>query len=245
MKSFVSGLSLLPVLLLPFAVFAADPNVLAQQQAAKLEPKVIEWRRDLHRHPELSNREFRTAAKVSEHLQSLGLEVQTGVAHTGVVALLKGDYPGPLIALRADMDALPVTEAVDLPFASKIKADYRGQEVGVMHACGHDTHVAILMGVAEALSNLRSQLHGEVMFIFQPAEEGAPEGEEGGAELMLKQGLFAAKPERVFGLHVTSNLPTGMIGSEPGQPWPVKTLSVSRLKDVKPMAPVPGMAPTP
>lgn len=111
---------------------------------------MIEWRRDLHRHPELSNREFRTAAKVSEHLQSLGLEVQTGVAHTGVVALLKGDYPGPLIALRADMDALPVTEAVDLPFASKVKADYRGQEVGVMHACGHDTHVAILMGVAEA-----------------------------------------------------------------------------------------------
>lgn len=150
MKSFVSGLSLVPAWLLPFAVFAADPNVLAQQQAAKLEPKVIEWRRDLHRHPELSNREFRTAAKVSEHLQSLGLEVQTGVAHTGVVALLKGDYPGPLIALRADMDALPVTEAVDLPFASKVKADYRGQEVGVMHACGHDTHVAILMGVAEA-----------------------------------------------------------------------------------------------
>ncbi len=150
MKSFVSGLSLLPAWLLPFAVFTADPNVLAQQQAAKLESKVIEWRRDLHRHPELSNREFRTAAKVSEHLQSLGLEVQTGVAHTGVVALLKGDYPGPLIALRADMDALPVTEAVDLPFASKVKADYRGQEVGVMHACGHDTHVAILMGVAEA-----------------------------------------------------------------------------------------------
>ncbi len=150
MKSFVSGLSLVPAWLLPFAVFAADPTVLAQQQAAKLEPKVIEWRRDLHRHPELSNREFRTAAKVSEHLQSLGLEVQTGVAHTGVVALLKGDYPGPLIALRADMDALPVTEAVDLPFASKVKADYRGQEVGVMHACGHDTHVAILMGVAEA-----------------------------------------------------------------------------------------------
>ncbi|MBO2584370.1 amidohydrolase [Shewanella algae] len=216
MKSFVSGLSLVPAWLLPFAVFAADPNVLAQQQAAKLEPKVIEWRRDLHRHPELSNREFRTAAKVSEHLQSLGLEVQTGVAHTGVVALLKGDYPGPLIALRADMDALPVTEAVDLPFASKVKADYRGQEVGVMHACGHDTHVAILMGVAEALSNLQSQLHGEVMFIFQPAEEGAPEGEEGGAELMLKQGLFAAKPERVFGLHVTSNLPTGMIGLRGG-----------------------------
>ncbi len=197
------------------AVFANTPD--AAKLTANVEQKVIEWRRDLHQHPELSNREFRTSKVIAQHLESLGLEVQTGVAHTGVVAILKGAKPGPLIGIRADMDALPVTEVVDLPFASKATDTYRGQTVGVMHACGHDTHVAMLMGVAENLVNAKDSLAGDVMFIFQPAEEGAPAGEEGGAELMLKEGLFAKrKPEQVFGMHVTSSLPTGVIGLRSG-----------------------------
>jgi len=182
-----------------------------------LEKKVIEWRRHLHQNPELSNREYKTSAYVEKHLRSLGLEVETGVAHTGVVAILKGGKPGPLVALRADMDALPVAEQTDLPFASKVTAVYRGQETGVMHACGHDTHVAILMGVAEALTKQKEQMQGDVMFIFQPAEEGAPEGEEGGAALMLKEGLFAKrKPDAAFGLHITSSLPVGYAGLRAG-----------------------------
>ncbi|MGI2000212.1 amidohydrolase [Shewanella frigidimarina] len=194
---------------------ASVPN--AAELTAQVESKVIGWRRDLHQHPELSNREFRTSKVIEQHLKSLGLEVQTGIAHTGVVAILKGGKPGPLIGLRADMDALPVTEVVDLPFASKATDTYRNQTVGVMHACGHDTHVAMLMGVAENLVKVKDSLAGDVMFIFQPAEEGAPEGEQGGAELMLKQGLFAKrKPEQVFGMHVTSSMPTGMIGLRSG-----------------------------
>ncbi|MDD8060894.1 MULTISPECIES: amidohydrolase [Shewanella] len=189
----------------------------AAELTAQVESKVIAWRRDLHQHPELSNREFRTSKVIEKHLKSLGLEVQTGIAHTGVVAILKGGKPGPLIGLRADMDALPVTEVVDLPFASKATDTYRGQKVGVMHACGHDTHVAMLMGVAENLVKVKDSLAGDVMFIFQPAEEGAPEGEQGGAELMLKQGLFAKrKPDQVFGMHVTSSMPTGVIGLRSG-----------------------------
>lgn len=184
---------------------------------ADLEQKVIEWRRDLHQHPELSNREFRTAKVVTEHLEALGLEVQTGVAHTGVVGLLKGAKPGPTIALRADMDALPVTELTDVPFASKAVSEYRGKEVGVMHACGHDLHVAMLMGAAEQLTAMRDQLAGNVVFIFQPAEEGAPAGEEGGAELMLKEGMFKQyQPEAVFGIHVWSAGNTGQIGYREG-----------------------------
>lgn len=194
---------------------ASVPN--AAELTAQVESKVIAWRRDLHQHPELSNREFRTSKVIEKHLKSLGLEVQTGIAHTGVVAILKGGKPGPLIGLRADMDALPVTEVVDLPFASKATDTYRGQKVGVMHACGHDTHVAMLMGVAENLVKVKDSLAGDVMFIFQPAEEGAPEGEQGGAELMLKEGLFAKrKPEQVFGMHVTSSMPTGVIGLRSG-----------------------------
>ncbi|MCH1930007.1 amidohydrolase [Shewanella sp. A25] len=189
----------------------------AAKLAAQVEQKVIDWRRDLHQHPELSNREFRTSKVIEKHLKSLGLEVQSGVAHTGVVAILKGGKPGPLIAIRADMDALPVTEVVDVPFASKATDTYRGQTVGVMHACGHDTHVAMLMGVAESLNKVKESLAGDVMFIFQPAEEGAPDGEEGGAELMLKEGLFTKrKPDQVFGMHVTSSLPSGMIGVRSG-----------------------------
>lgn len=197
------------------AATSAMPD--AAKLAAGVEQKVIDWRRDLHQHPELSNREFRTSKIIEKHLKSLGLEVQTGIAHTGVVGILKGGKPGPLIAIRADMDALPVTEVVDLPFASKATDTYRDQKVGVMHACGHDTHVAMLMGVAESLAKVKDSLAGDVMFIFQPAEEGAPEGEEGGAKLMLKEGLFAKrKPDQVFGMHVTSSMPSGMIGLRSG-----------------------------
>jgi amidohydrolase len=173
------------------------------RRATQIESKVVAWRRDFHAHPELGNRETRTAGIVADHLRSLGIEVKTGVAHTGVVGVLRGGRPGKVVALRADMDALPVTEQVDLPFASKVKTTYNGQEVGVMHACGHDTHTAILMGVAEILSGMKDQLSGTVKFIFQPAEEGAPAGEEGGAALMLKEGAFEnPKPDAVFGLHV-------------------------------------------
>lgn len=196
--------------------FASRINTQLEQATQSVSEKVITWRRHLHQYPELSNREFETAKYITNHLKSLGLEVQTGVAHTGVVAKLSGGKKGPLIALRADMDALPVTEQVDLPFASKQTSTYRGNEVGVMHACGHDTHVAILMAVAESLVKIKEQLAGEVLFVFQPAEEGAPEGEEGGAELMLKEGLFKQKPEAVFGLHVTSSLNTGQIGFREG-----------------------------
>jgi amidohydrolase len=185
--------------------------------ARTLDAKVIEWRRDFHQHPELSNRETRTADVVAKRLRSYGLEVKTGIALTGVTALLRGAQPGPRIALRADMDALPVVESGDLPFKSRATTSYRGETVGVMHACGHDAHTAILLGVAEILSGLRSQLRGEVLFVFQPAEEGAPDGEKGGASRMLAEGVFeGAKPDAVFGLHVVSSLPTGVIGYRSG-----------------------------
>jgi amidohydrolase len=173
------------------------------RRAAQVQGKVVAWRRDIHAHPELSNRETRTADLVAQHLRSLGIEVRTGVAHTGVVGVLRGGKPGPVVALRADMDALPVTEEVDVPFASKVRATYNGQDVGVMHACGHDTHVAMLMGVAEVLAGMRNDLPGTVKFIFQPAEEGAPAGERGGAALMIEEGaLDDPKPSAIFGLHV-------------------------------------------
>ncbi len=181
----------------------------------ELEPKVIEWRRDIHENPELSNREFNTAAKVAAHLTSLGMEVQTGVAHTGVIGILKGGKPGPTVALRADMDGLPVVEQADVPFASKAISQYEGKEVGVMHACGHDTHVAILMGVAEILSGVRKDIRGTVNFIFQPAEEGAPVGEEGGADLMVKEGVMEGV-DAVFGLHINSKTEAGKITYKPG-----------------------------
>ncbi|MBD58199.1 amidohydrolase [uncultured Pseudoalteromonas sp.] len=196
--------------------FASDINTELKSANKSVSEKVIKWRRHLHQYPELSNREFETAKYVAKHLLSLGLEVQTGVAHTGVVAKLKGGKKGPLIALRADMDALPVKEQVDLPFASTQTTEYKGNTVGVMHACGHDNHVAILMAAAESLVKIKDQLAGDILFIFQPAEEGAPDGEEGGAELMLKEGLFKEKPEAVFGLHVTSSLNTGQIGFREG-----------------------------
>ncbi len=186
-------------------------------EAKKVESDVIRWRRDFHQNPELGNRETRTAKIVAEHLRSLGMEVREGVAHTGVVGVLKGGKPGPVVALRADMDALPVREEVDVPFASKVRTTYNGMEVGVMHACGHDAHVAILMGVARVLSSMREQIPGTVKFIFQPAEEGAPAGEEGGAEMMVKEkALENPRPAAIFALHVTSRYEVGTINYRPG-----------------------------
>ena len=197
--------------LLPMHSLAAD--VTAKIDAVM--PKVVEWRRDFHQHPELSNQEFRTARIVADHLRSLGMEVETEVAHTGVVGTLRGG-DGPIVALRADMDGLPVTELVDLPFASKARGVYQGREVGVMHACGHDNHVAILMGVAEVLAGMGDDLPGTVKFIFQPAEEGTPDGSVGGAELMLMEGAFEnPRPDVVFGLHVFP-FPAGTIATRPG-----------------------------
>lgn len=187
-----------------------------EKQARDIEQKMIAWRRDLHQNPELSNREFKTSAKVAEHLKSLGIEVQTGIAHTGVVGILKGGKPGPVIALRADMDALPVTERNNLPFASKEKATFNGQETGVMHACGHDAHVAILMSVAEILSKNKNDLKGTIKFIFQPAEEGAPAGEKGGAGLMVEEGVLEnPNVDVIFGLHVRSISKLGVIEYRP------------------------------
>ena len=198
-----------------------QPSSLAKaidDAARDVNARVIAWRRDFHEHPELGNREFRTAGIVAAHLRQLGLdEVRTGVAHTGVVGVLKGALPGPVIALRADMDALPVQEEVDVPFASKARATWNGEDVGVMHACGHDAHTAMLMGVAEILVLMRGRLRGTVKFLFQPAEEMPPEGEEGGAQLMIKEGAMQdPAPEAVFGLHITSALPSGVIGCKAG-----------------------------
>jgi amidohydrolase len=184
--------------------------------ARRVEPAVIATRRDIHEHPELGNRELRTAKLVADRLQALGIETRTGVAHTGVIGILKGGKPGRVVALRADMDALPVTEQVELPFASKVRTTYNGQEVGVMHACGHDAHVAILLGVAEILAGMRADLPGTVKFLFQPAEEGAPQGEEGGAALMVKEGaLENPKVDAVFGLHVTSRYEVNELAYRP------------------------------
>jgi len=197
------------------ALLAAGQPVLAQSgstdplarevetRLAAVMPKVIAWRRDIHQHPELGNREVRTAKLVAEHLRRLGIEVQTEVGVTGVVGVLRGGRAGPVVALRADMDALPVTEQVDLPFKSTVRTIYNGADVGVMHACGHDNHVAILMGVAEIFAGMRAQIPGTVKFIFQPAEEGPPAGEEGGAPLMVKEGVLQnPRPDAIFGLHV-------------------------------------------
>ena len=198
--------------MLALGVLMATLSQSIDTAAAKVEAKVIACRRDIHEHPELGNRETRTAKLVADRLRELGIEVRENVAHTGVIGLLRGGKPGKVVALRADMDALPVSEQVDLPFASKVRTTYNGQEVGVMHACGHDAHVAILLGVAEVLAGVRDQIPGTVKFLFQPAEEGAPAGEEGGAELMVKEGaLENPKVDAVFGLHVTSRFPVGEI----------------------------------
>ena len=190
---------------------------LLDKYASEIEQKMVQWRREIHQNPELSNREFKTAEKVATHLKALGIEVKTKVAHTGVVGILRGRKPGPVIALRADMDALPVTERVDVPFASKVRGEYNGIETGIMHACGHDTHVAILMATAEVLSKVRDQLPGTIKFIFQPAEEGTPPGEEGGADLMVEEGVLNNPDvEAIFGLHISSDIPVGTLAYKPG-----------------------------
>jgi amidohydrolase len=192
------------------AAHAATPISAAQIKAASeaIAPKVVAWRRDIHEHPELSNREFRTSALVAAHLKSLGMEVRENVAKTGVVGVLRGGKPGPVVALRADMDALPVLEATGLPFASKAMGEYLGKPVPVAHACGHDAHVAMLMGAAEILSKMKAQIPGTIVFIFQPAEEGAPPGEKGGAALMIEEGaLENPAPSAIFGLHVAPGIP--------------------------------------
>ncbi len=200
------------------ALSQTDAKLLAKinQNVTDIEPKMIEWRRFFHEHPELSNREFETGAKISEFLKSLGMEVQYPVAKTGVVGVLKGGKPGPVVALRSDIDGLPITERNTLPFLSKEKSTLGGIETGVMHACGHDGHMAILMAVAEILSKNKSELKGSVKFIFQPAEEGAPVGEEGGAALMIKEGVLEnPKVDVIFGLHIQSLLPLGTVSYRP------------------------------
>ncbi|WP_411768468.1 amidohydrolase [Winogradskyella sp. A3E31] len=194
------------------SIFIGNSQTSIDKDIIDIEDKVIEWRRDFHQNPELSNREFKTAEKIAAHLKGLGLDVETGIAKTGVVALLKGDNPGKVVALRADIDALPVTERNDLPFKSEVRTTFLNTETGVMHACGHDTHIAILMGVAEVLANNKDKINGTVKFIFQPAEEGPPPGEEGGAKLMIKEGVLEnPKVDAIFGLHINAGTPVGTI----------------------------------
>jgi amidohydrolase len=207
--------AVLAALLAPQALAAARPEVDAAARAVQAD--VVAWRRDFHQHPELSNREQRTAAQVAKALRAMGLKPRTGIAQHGVVAIIEGGRPGPKIALRADMDALPVTEQTGLPYASKVTTTFNGQTTGVMHACGHDAHTGILLGVAKALVSMKDSLPGQVMLVFQPAEEGAPAGEEGGASLMLEEGLFRDyKPDAMFGLHVFSTLPVGTVAVRGG-----------------------------
>ncbi|HZY39333.1 MAG TPA: amidohydrolase [Mucilaginibacter sp.] len=190
---------------------------IAAKKADSIQTQVVAWRRDFHENPELGNREVRTSGIIAKYLTSLGLEVRTGIATTGVVGILRGAYSGPVVALRSEMDALPVTERTPVPFASKVKTTYMGQEVGVMHACGHDSHMAMLMAVAEILTSMKSELHGTVKFIFQPAEEGLPPGEVGGAEEMVKEGVLEnPKVDVIFGQHIISYIPTGTLVYRPG-----------------------------
>lgn len=206
--------------LLSVPAVAQDAKLLARANSLveQVEPSVVAWRRHFHEHPELSNREVETGQHIAAELKKMGIEVETGVAKTGVVGILKGGKPGPVVALRADIDGLPVTERADIPFASKAKGVYNGQEVGAMHACGHDTHIAMLLGTAEVLSSMKKDLKGTVKFIFQPAEEGAPAGEEGGAALMVKEGVLekGPKPEVIFGLHINSQTEVGTLKYRPG-----------------------------
>jgi amidohydrolase len=217
----IKGLLLLGIVIISKQLSAQSDIAKLKEKAAvaadKIEPRCIAWRRDFHQNPELGNNEFRTSKIIAEHLKRLGLEVKEGVAKTGVVGILKGAKPGPCIALRADIDGLPITERADIPFASKQKTMYSGQQVGVMHACGHDTHTAMLMSVAEILSGMKNEIKGTIKFIFQPAEEGPPEGEEGGAELMVKEGVMEnPKVDVIFGLHIESDIEVGRIEYKPG-----------------------------
>jgi amidohydrolase len=206
----------LPLILFSIFGYGQQMDADLKKDIANVEEKVIEWRRDFHKHPELSNREFETAEKIAKHLKNLGLKVETKVAKTGVVALLKGDHPGKVVALRADIDALPVTERNELPFKSEVTTEFLGSQTGVMHACGHDTHTAILMGTAEVLAKHKDKIHGTIKFIFQPAEEGPPPGEEGGAKLMIKEGVLKSPDvDAIFGLHINSETPVGTIRYKP------------------------------
>ena len=206
---------LLALLLLGSFCISAQNSI--DQDIIDIEDKLIEWRHDFHQNPELSNREFKTAEKIAAHLKSLGLEVETNVAKTGVVGILKGDNPGKVVAIRADIDALPVTERNDLPFKSEVKTTFLNTETGVMHACGHDTHISILMATAEVFSKHKDKINGTIKFIFQPAEEGPPPGEEGGAKLMIKQGVLEnPKVDAIFGLHINSQTPVGVIKYKTG-----------------------------
>jgi len=216
LKFLISVLSLLPI------ITSSQTEVVKLKEKAsiaidKIEPQCIAWRKQIHQNPELSNREFNTARLIADHLRKLGIETKEGVAKTGVVGVLKGGKPGPCIALRADMDALPIVEKSNLSYASTVKSNYNGQEVGVMHACGHDTHVAMLMSVAEILAGMKNDIKGTIKFIFQPAEEGPPEGEEGGAPLMIKEGVMDdPKVDVIFGLHIESFIEAGQIHYKPG-----------------------------
>ncbi|MBU2929976.1 amidohydrolase [Winogradskyella psychrotolerans] len=206
----------LAILLTLISLFSNSQNSIENDIIA-IEDQMIAWRHHFHQNPELSNREFKTAEKIAEHLKSLGLDVETGIAKTGVVALLKGDHPGKVIALRADIDALPVTERNDLPFKSEVTTTFLNTETGVMHACGHDTHISILMATAEVLSKHKDKIKGTIKFIFQPAEEGPPPGEEGGAKLMIKEGVLEhPKVDAIFGLHINSETPVGTIKYKTG-----------------------------
>lgn len=207
------------IVLFSISVSVPAVDLTAEINAAteKVMPQVIQWRRYLHEHPELGNREFNTSKLVADELRKLGVEVRTGIAKTGVVGILKGSQPGPVIGLRADMDGLPVTERVHVPFRSTVKSEYNGQTVGVMHACGHDTHVAMLLGTATVLAGMKDKIKGTVVFIFQPAEEGAPAGETGGAEDMVKQGVMDnPKIDAVFGIHINSATEIGQIKYKSG-----------------------------
>jgi amidohydrolase len=209
--------SICALLSVAMPIFSIDMSRDIDAATVKIMPKIVEWRRHLHQYPELSNRETKTAKFVENHLRRLGLEVRAGIAKTGVIGILKGAQPGPVIGLRADMDALPVTERNSLSFASKETSEYSGQKVGVMHACGHDTHVAMLMGTAEVLVGMRDKIKGTVVFIFQPAEEGPPAGEEGGAPLMVKEGVMDnPKIDAIFGIHVNSQTEIGKIKYKSG-----------------------------
>lgn len=209
--------AMLVVFSLTNAALAVDMSKEIEAATAKVMSKVVDWRRHIHQYPELGNSEIKTAKFVEDHLRKLGLEVRTGIAKTGVVGILKGAQPGPVIGLRADMDGLPVTERNALPFASKEKAVFNGQNVGVMHACGHDTHVAMLMGAAEVLAGMKDKIKGTVVFIFQPAEEGPPAGEEGGAALMVKEGVMNnPKIDAIFGIHINSQTEIGKIRYKSG-----------------------------
>lgn len=204
------------LLFFSFQLVAQQNDVKVNQLSKKIEDKVIKWRRHFHQNPELSNREFKTAKFIAKELRKMGIKVQENVAKTGVVGLLKGKKPGKVVALRADIDGLPVTEVNNLPFKSTVKTTFNGKETGVMHACGHDSHIAILLGTAEVLSQMKNKINGTVKFIFQPAEEGAPKGEEGGAELMIKEGVLEnPKVDAIFGLHIRSTLDIGKINFKP------------------------------